>query len=400
MFNLKWFLQLRQRGVLHAILALCALLLLPTPVLANSPFASELIDSAGLSGSSLYDDPQAILGKPTTDFYDPFPFSGSAGPRRVKLIEPAYNRTADQSAKVITTFNTGDWSVVKFDHAVEDDPNNPFGIDLLVFGNSFYVAGGASGDDANMNNVTLSGGVFSERVLVSVSPGYQSLPGEDESDHATWQWHDYDEGPFGDNAFPTQAYQWDRDNAMWSDQEMDFTKPVDPTLASTLAGGGLSAADAIDLYDGSGGGTGFDLAASGFAAIQYVRVAGVSGASGGEIDAFADVAPLVDAIVGDYDGSGVVDMGDYAIWRSSFGSTTQLAADGNNDGKVDAADYTIWRDNLDAGVTSLEGLQGVGTVPEPGTAMLLVSGMILLARERGTQCFARSSASSRGGERR
>ncbi len=49
---------------------------------------------------------------------------------------------------------------------------------------------------------------------------------------------------------------------------------------------------------------------------------------------------------GDYDFSAEVDAADYTVWSTAFGSTTELAADGNGNGVIDAADYTMWRDFL------------------------------------------------------
>ncbi|MFW5697573.1 MAG: PEP-CTERM sorting domain-containing protein [Fimbriimonadaceae bacterium] len=242
-----------------------------------SPFATEVVSSTGLPGDGLYNDPNSVLGKPTTLFN-----SGSASNpdiRRTKLAEGLFN-TDPEGGKLITTIGEGQSVTVKFAQPVVDDPNNWYGLDFIVFGNAFFSAEGVVDDDTNANTMKLgqSGAAFTEPVKVSVS-----------QDNVNW--YTFDDGPYADTLFPTNAYRWDRDAAAWTDQELDWTKPVDPSLTNADFGG-ITIADALDLYDGSAGGTGFDLAESGFASIQYIRVEGVSGFAGGEIDAFADVAPV------------------------------------------------------------------------------------------------------------
>ncbi len=83
------------------------------------------------------------------------------------------------------------------------------------------------------------------------------------------------------------------------------------------------------------------------------------------IDIFAQSATLP----GDFDGSGVVDMGDLDRWREQFGSAGP-DADGNGDGWVDAADYSVWRDSWSL---SSNGSIAAALVPEPGAFALLAA---------------------------
>jgi hypothetical protein len=264
-------------GILAVLMLLTGMLAGGTPVLADggggesSPYAVEVVSSTGPFGSSPYDDPNAVLGKPTTIYKDPWT---SPPTELLKLVEPAWNVGLDDES-LITTLNEGAEIVVRFDHQVENDPNNPYGIDLIVFGNAFFAGSGWVSDETDMDTYMLNdpAGCNTEPVTVAVSQDGEN-------------WHEFTDGPYADSMFPTHAWEWDSVNHEWTDNEMDFTRPVDPSL--TLSDfNGISAAQAIALYDGSGGGTGYDLAETPYSWIQYVKVT----SAGGEIDAFADVAP-------------------------------------------------------------------------------------------------------------
>lgn len=79
-------------------------------------------------------------------------------------------------------------------------------------------------------------------------------------------------------------------------------------------------------------------------------------------------------LLGDYNGDGSVDAGDYTVWRDTLGSTTNLAADGNGDGVVDNADYALWHSNF--GATLANASQ---TVPEPATASAVLAASLALS---------------------
>jgi hypothetical protein len=275
-----------------AVFILLARIGVSSSSLAQSPYAAQLISQNGVyGGSPIYNDPNAVLGEPTRIAVNNDVQAGTS-PYHVSLVEPAQNR--DQSGNnILTTLartpnGSGGFTygsiTVKFDHPVVDDPTNPYGIDLNVFGNAYYVGNGFANDSTDMRAYNLVGSTFAEPVVISVS-----------SDNINW--YTYNSGPYGDTAFPTQSYTWsgsqhDATGNGWV-AASDYTKPVNPALRTFLGTSSIAAADAMSTYLGSGGGTGIDLAASGFASIQYVRVESTSQFRDGEIDAFADVRPAV-----------------------------------------------------------------------------------------------------------
>lgn len=290
----------------RAAVAALSIITVSSPAGADSPFATEVVSFVqGTGATSGFASPAAALGAPER-------FSGEGLiPGCVTPFQPAWR--PDE----LVSLGVGGSLVLRFDHDVLDDPRNPFGIDLLVFGNSFFTD--------SVAGAGVVGGLVSEGGMISVS-----------ADGTTWH---VVPGIEADGLFPTVGYTDVGPYATAPGKaESDFLRPVDPAHSMGL----LTALDyesLMALYDGSGGGAGIDIGALGLASIRFVRIDGprVSGFSP-EVDAVADVAPEVRSP--DLDGNSVVDAADLAMLLAAWG-THDSPADLDGDGVVASPDIAV-----------------------------------------------------------
>lgn len=231
---------------------------------AVTPYATSLVSyTAGTTVQDGYTDGAKALGMPNPSI-----------PGWPDGIDNLTMFNGPWSSDDLVSIGAGGSLVVMFDHPVENDPLNPFGLDLIVFGNAGFM-------DNNWPNGT-AGGIMREPGKIAVS-----------QDGSNW----YEiAGVFADDLFPTQAYTntsspYGRDGSILS----DFTKPVDPGIAWQ----GKPYNELLAMYDGSGGGTGVDIESSGLPWIQYVKVyQNIDDDWSTEIDAFADVTPTPEPVTG------------------------------------------------------------------------------------------------------
>jgi hypothetical protein len=173
-------------------------------------------------------------------------------------VEPPYWTDLNTNT-IITEINVGGEITVNMGRKIYDDPNNPYGIDFMVFGYSFYNSSGYNGqinDFADEGAITLTSGTagtFGSPTIVSVSQDGTN-------------WYTYPYVPF---IIPDNAYRWDDTNHVWTDEPMNETKPLNPSLNLPP---GITVDNALDEYVGACGGTGYDLKPSGLPWIQYVRI--------------------------------------------------------------------------------------------------------------------------------
>jgi hypothetical protein len=98
----------------------------------------------------------------------------------------------------------------------------------------------------------------------------------------------------------------------------------------------------------------------------------------------AMVGPGSGAIAPDFNGDGVVDLADFAIWQAHVGQmsgASVLDGDADGDGDVDGNDFLKWQRNAGRPMpwTGAGSGSSVATVPEPASLMLLACGSLALA---------------------
>jgi hypothetical protein len=281
----------------------CALLGDVRTLHADSPFATAVVSYApGFGAVAGFTNPAVALGAPER-------FTGEGlFPQAVTPFQPAYRPNE------VVSIGVNGHLTLAFGRDVLDDPRNPFGIDLIVFGNAFFTDGSFG--------LGIVAGLAAEGGSIAVS-----------EDGVHWVTA---KGRAADGLFPTMGYL---DAAPFSTApgfvESDFLRPVDPSIGlDSLVG--LPYEELVAIYDGSGGGTGIDLAELGLVRARFVRISGptASGTSP-EIDAVADVAPV--GVAGDIDGDGAIGAADLAALLAAWGSAGG-PADLDGDGGVGAAD--------------------------------------------------------------
>jgi hypothetical protein len=245
---------------------------------SNNDFAVQVVSANGISTSPPNDQPGSVLGAPTLCFYDPF--DGDVTDR-VSIIDPPFNVTPGGN-DVITVINTGGELTVQMGHKIYANTSHPYGVDFIVYGNSFFdglsgpLGGGFINDKTDLSAVILTDNAsFGHQAVIAVS-----------QDGANWV--TLTNEPV---VYPDEAYRWDDTNSAWTDERMNPTKPLNPSIYASNFDG-PTVAGVLDQFVGAAGGSGFSLRGTGLPWIQYVQIETATD-DYAVIDAIAAVNPVV-----------------------------------------------------------------------------------------------------------
>jgi hypothetical protein len=192
-------------------LALAGLFALPSTIRAQ--YADAVISyNSGTGFAAGYTNAGSALGAPAL---------GSS----VNPMDPPFSKSQ------LISVGAGGEITLQMDGPITDSPSDPYGLDFIIFANSFFVSNGGSGQ-----NETTSGSLFyhAATALIQVS-----------ADDVNW----YTLNP----SLAPQPGEWFPSYGGGNPQI-----PVDPSLANTDFAG-MTLGEIESLYDGSAGGTGYSL---------------------------------------------------------------------------------------------------------------------------------------------
>ncbi len=242
---------------LSLVLLACAGTIIQSHAATN--FAARVITyNPGSAFASGYTNPAAVLGEPSRVN----PYEDATTP-----FNPAYG-TAQ-----ILSIGEGGLLTVKFARPIYNTRQKPFGRDFLIFGNSGFIIT----NDYDPVTFDWLGVPATDGALFANNDGVTRVSVSRDGIH--YFLLDTNEAPVVDGHFPT-------------DGAGDFRQPVDPTASmDRLPGATLEAMRAI--YNGSGGGTGYDISWARnrrgrkvrLPHIRFVRIEVVSGKA--EVDGFS-----------------------------------------------------------------------------------------------------------------
>ena len=214
----------------------------------------------GTGYSAGFTNPSVVLGEPSvTNFY------GEA----TDVFDPPYGKNQ------IVSIGTGGSLTVKFKTPVLNNPHNKFGIDFIIYGNTGFIIT----NDFNPDTYEWIGTPATDGSLFGQNTGETRVSVS--RDGKKFYVLNPAIAPTVDGLYPT-------------DGSGDFHTPVDPTLTAEDFSG-LTADDIGLVYDGSGGGSGYDISWAQdknghpvkLPEINYVRIEVLSGKS--EVDGFSAV---------------------------------------------------------------------------------------------------------------
>lgn len=267
-------------------------------------FASAVISyEPGAAPAGGFTDPLASLGEPTRLTGAPFV------PGAVTPFNPAW-MPAD-----VVSIGAGGSLTLALDAPATDHTSHLYGVDLILFGNSFFS------DAAPPSGVAAT--LIADGGVVEVS-----------ADGVSWF---IVSGAAADGLWPTLGFLDVGPYSVAAGVELtDFRTPIDPALAASDAIG-LAWDELVALYGGSAGGIGIDLAAVGLEEANFIRIRNPAGSLAHvEVDGVARTRELGGSGP-DLDSDGTVSGADLAILVGAFGDAS-TDGDVDGDGDTDGAD--------------------------------------------------------------